>query len=158
VIFDIETTGLINEYDEIIEFAAIKVRSGLVIDKIDFLIKPKNEIPLHIRKMTHITQEMVNDAHGFLPSQKKIINLIGNEILIANNGINFDLRFLNKKLEKNNLPLIENCVIDTAQLSRAINKHLLHHRLGVIARDYGIAYDETIAHRADVDTEILFAV
>jgi DNA polymerase-3 subunit alpha (Gram-positive type) len=78
--------------------------------------------------------------------------------LVAHNGIKFDLRFINKKLEQNGLPLINNCIVDTMQLSRAINKNLTHHRLGVIARDYKIEYDEDIAHRADFDAEILYQV
>jgi DNA polymerase-3 subunit alpha (Gram-positive type) len=77
---------------------------------------------------------------------------------VAHNGINFDLRFINKKLEQNELPLINNCLIDTSQLSRAINKHLSYHRLGVIARDYKINYDDSIAHRADFDAEVLYDV
>jgi DNA polymerase-3 subunit alpha (Gram-positive type) len=35
VIFDIETTGLNNEYDEITEFGAIKVKNGMIIDEVD---------------------------------------------------------------------------------------------------------------------------
>jgi DNA polymerase-3 subunit alpha (Gram-positive type) len=35
VIFDIETTGLNNEYDEITEFGAIKVKNGMITDEVD---------------------------------------------------------------------------------------------------------------------------
>jgi DNA polymerase-3 subunit alpha (Gram-positive type) len=78
--------------------------------------------------------------------------------LIAHNGINFDLRFLNKKLEQNDLPLIKNTLIDTMQLSRAVNTGLTYHTLGIIARHYKIDYDESIAHRADFDANVLYSV
>lgn len=158
VVFDIETTGLVNEYDEIIEFGGVKIQNGNIVDRIDFFIKPKNEIPTHITQMTRISNQMVEDASPILTSLKKIINWIGDGVLVAHNGINFDLRFINKKLEQNNLPLITNCLIDTMQISKAINKHLSYHRLGVIARDYKINYDDTIAHRADFDAEVLYEV
>jgi DNA polymerase-3 subunit alpha (Gram-positive type) len=35
VIFDIETTGLNNDFDEITEFGAIKVRDNMIVDKVD---------------------------------------------------------------------------------------------------------------------------
>jgi DNA polymerase-3 subunit alpha (Gram-positive type) len=44
------------------------------------------------------------------------------------------------------------------QISRTINKHLSRHSLGVIACDYGITYDDSTAHRADFDAEVLCGV
>jgi DNA polymerase-3 subunit alpha (Gram-positive type) len=74
VIFDIETTGLVNEYDEIIEFGGIKVNNGNIVDRIDFFIKPKKQIPSHITKITRINQQMVDDAQTIVPCLKKIVN------------------------------------------------------------------------------------
>jgi DNA polymerase-3 subunit alpha (Gram-positive type) len=68
------------------------------------------------------------------------------------------LRFLNKKLEQHNLPLIKNALIDTVQVSRAVNTNLNYHTLGIIARHYKIDYDESIAHRADFDANILYSI
>ena len=39
-VIDIETTGFFPGYDEIIEFAGVKVRNGVVIEKYQTLIKP----------------------------------------------------------------------------------------------------------------------
>jgi DNA polymerase-3 subunit alpha (Gram-positive type) len=72
VVFDIETTGLINEYDEIIEFGAVKVQNGVIVDRIDFFVKPKNEIPAHITQMTRITNQMVENGTPLVTSLKKI--------------------------------------------------------------------------------------
>jgi DNA polymerase-3 subunit alpha (Gram-positive type) len=74
VVFDIETTGLVNEYDEIIEFGAVKVQNGVIIDRIDFFVKPKNEIPAHITQMTRITNQMVENATPIVSSLKKFTN------------------------------------------------------------------------------------
>ncbi|OAV63408.1 DNA polymerase III polC-type [Bacteroidales bacterium Barb4] len=146
---------MVNEYDELIEFGAIKIKNGSEVDRIDLFVKPVKGVPQHITNLTKITNEMVEDAPHIKPSLVQIKAWIGDAILIAHNGINFDLRFLNKKLEQHHLPLITNPLIDTMQLSRALNKDLVKHNLGVIARHHKIYYDEAVAHRADFDAAVL---
>ncbi|MDR2846808.1 MAG: PolC-type DNA polymerase III [Mycoplasmataceae bacterium] len=155
VVFDIETTGLNNEHCEMIEFGAIKIKNGITIDKVDWLVKPSMPIPAHITKLTNITDEMVKDCAGIVEVLKKVCEFVGDDILIAHNGINFDLPFLNKMLIKNGMPILTNIMIDTMQLSRAINIKMKRHNLGAICREYGIEYDEDIAHRADYDAQVL---
>jgi len=53
------------------------------------------------------------------------------------------------------MPLLNNPLIDTLQISRAINTQLTQHSLGTISRSFDISYDEAIAHRADFDAEVL---
>ncbi|MDE6476947.1 MAG: hypothetical protein K2L48_01960 [Mycoplasmoidaceae bacterium] len=80
---------------------------------------------------------------------------MGDSVLIAHNGINFDYRFLNKKLVQNGFEPIKNTLIDTLQLSRTLHKDLFKHTLGAICRKYKIEYSDEIAHRADFDAEVL---
>lgn len=40
VVFDVETTGLSNQYDQIIELAAVKVKDGEIIDKFERFSNP----------------------------------------------------------------------------------------------------------------------
>jgi DNA polymerase-3 subunit alpha (Gram-positive type) len=89
---------------------------------------------------------------------KKIVDFVGDAILIAHNANAFDIRFINKKLQQNKMPILTNTVIDTLLLSYAINTHLVRHNLGVVARDLKLNYDESIAHRANVDARILYEV
>jgi DNA polymerase-3 subunit alpha (Gram-positive type) len=89
---------------------------------------------------------------------KKIVDFVGDATLIAHNALNFDIRFINKKLQQNKMPTLTNTVIDTLFLSYAMNTHLVRHNLGVIARDLKLSYDESIAHRANFDARILYEV
>ena len=75
VIFDLETTGLCNENEELIEFGAIKIRNGLVYDTIDFFIKPSKKLSNFIIQTTKITNEML-DKHGIEVKEalQKILN------------------------------------------------------------------------------------
>lgn len=158
VIFDLETTGLYNEYEEIIEFGAVKIKNGVKVDEIDRFIKPGKPIPAKIVELTRITDQMLEDAKSFKQVFKEILPWIGDAVLIAHNGINFDFRFLNKKLVENGFEPLKNVMIDTLQISRAINKELYRHTLGAICRKNKIEYTDEIAHRADFDAMVLASV
>lgn len=159
VVFDIETSGLNNEFNDLIEFGAVKIKDLKIIDRIDFFIKPTKPISSYISSKTHITNEILEQQGiDLITGLNKIKEWIGNATLIAHNGINFDYRFLNKKLQQNNLPLITNPIIDTMQLSRYINSKAIQHNLGAISHLYHLEYNDDIAHRADFDAEVLTKV
>lgn len=158
VIFDLETTGLSICYDKIIEFGAIKYHQGRVIERLQFFIDPEIDIPENITAITKISNEDVKGKIKIKEALEKIIAFMGDATLIAHNGIKFDLPFLNYKLFENNMPEIKNPLIDTMQLSRAINEQIKGHSLGAICRKNKIEYNEDEAHRADVDSEFLLQV
>lgn len=159
IVFDIETSGLNNEFCDLIEFGAVKIKNLRIVDRIDFFIKPSKPISSYISRKTHITNETLQkEGIDLVEALKKIKEWIGDKTLIAHNGINFDYRFLNKKLEQNKLPLIKNPIIDTMQLSRYLNKNSVQHNLGAISHLYKLEYNDEIAHRADFDAEVLTKV
>lgn len=158
VIFDLETTGLSPYYDKIIEFGAIKYSKGKKIDEIQFFIDPEISIPENIVSITKISNDDVKGQIKIEEALKKILDFFGDSVLIAHNGIKFDLPFINCKLAEFNLPKITNPLIDTMQVSRSINEQIQGHSLGAICRKYKILYDENEAHRADVDSEFLLQV
>lgn len=45
VLFDLETTGISRNTDEVIEISAVKVRSGRVVDEFSHLVNPGKSIP-----------------------------------------------------------------------------------------------------------------
>ncbi|MDE7088479.1 MAG: PHP domain-containing protein, partial [Malacoplasma sp.] len=158
VLFDIETTGLSPYYDKIIEFGAIKYHRGVIVDRIQFFIDPEEKINEKIYSLTRISNNELDGAIKIKEALVKIKDFIKDSVLIAHNGIKFDLPFLNCKLEQLNMDLITNTMIDTLQISRAINEQISGHSLGIIARKYKISYNELEAHRADKDAEYLLDV
>ncbi|NCB32776.1 MAG: PHP domain-containing protein, partial [Erysipelotrichia bacterium] len=157
VSFDLETTGLSCFYDSIIEFGAVRIKNGNVIDRKQMFIKPPHDIPAYISLKTNITNEMVKDARPFADVYQEIIEWIGSDILVAHNAT-FDYHFLNEELRRINQPPLKNCIIDTLTMARAILPDRRAYRLGNIARYYRVAYDEEVAHRADYDAEALAGV
>lgn len=158
VLFDLETTGLSPYYDKIIEFGAVKYKNGQIIETVQFFINPEEKISEKIYSITKISDSDVENAIKIDEALIKIKDFIGDSILIAHNGIKFDLPFLNCKFEEIGLPSLKNPLIDTMQLSRSINEQISGHSLGAICRKFKLIYDETQAHRADKDSEYLLNV
>ncbi len=153
-IFDLETTGLSCKYEDIIEFGGLKVKNGEIIDRLQLFVKPTKNISTFITSKTSITNAMVANAKSFLQVSDTILAFIKDTVLVAHNA-SFDYGFLNESLRKNGLAKIDNCVIDTLDLARAIHSDRRNYRLGNIARLYRVVYDEEVAHRADYDAEVL---
>ena len=128
-------------------------------DRIDFFVKQSKPISYFISNKTHITNEVLQqhgiDIHEAL---KKIKDYVKDLTLIAHNGIKFDYRFINNKLEQYGFEPLTNPIIDTMQLSRYLNEKATQHNLGTISRGYKLVYNDEIAHRADFDAAVLFEV
>lgn len=155
VVFDLETTGLSPEYNEIIEFGAV------VFDPVtgkttrhDYLFKPKAPLKQFTIDLTNITPEMLADKKNIEEDFDKIYAIIKDSILIAHNA-NFDFNFLNVLSKRLGYGELENTVIDTLTLSRLVRPTLKSHRLGAVCKKFGIWYDEHVAHRGDYDAEVL---
>ncbi|MBP3891745.1 MAG: PolC-type DNA polymerase III [Solobacterium sp.] len=157
VCYDLETTGLSCYFDHIIEFGAVKMKNQAIVDRLQMFIKPPVPIPAYIAKKTNITNEMVKDAKPIEEAIDTILEFLGDAVLVAHNAT-FDYYFLNEELRRMGRAPMHNKCIDTLDLARAILKDRRVYRLGSIARNYRIAYDEEIAHRADYDAEVLSGV
>ena len=154
VVLDLETTGLSCLYNRMIEFGAVKIEHGIEVGRMDVLVNPGVPIPQKIIEITNITNEMVKDkplAKDVLP---KIVEFLGDAILVTHNA-DFDFSFLQEELRRNNMPLLTNPVIDTLALSRYLFPDSRNHRLGSLCRNIDVEYHEDSAHRADYDAAVL---
>lgn len=158
VIFDLETTGLSPNYNKIIEFGGIKYKNGRVVETVQFFVNPNMTLPDNVSSITKITNQDVATGLDIKEALVRIKNFFGDAILIAHNGIKFDLPFINAKMIENGFDIITNPLIDTMQISRSINETISGHSLGAICRKLKINYEENVAHRADVDSKYLLEV
>ncbi len=151
VVFDIETTGLDPEFDEIIEIGAVKIKDGIKIDTFNSLIKPEYEIDEFITELTGITNEMVENAPSIDEVLPKFMDFIKDYIIIGHN-VNFDINFIYDNLGELNIPPITNDFVDTLRISRRLIPELKHHKLSDLANYFNI--DTNGSHRALKDVEI----
>ena len=128
VVIDLETTGLMPDFDEIIEFAGIKIEDGKEVDRYNTLIKPDYEINSFITELTGITNEMLKDAPKIIDVIDKIIDFIGDSVIVGHN-VNFDINFLYDNLMFIKKKTLSNDFEDTMRLSRKLFKDFPNHRL-----------------------------
>ena len=150
---DLETTGLSQEHDKIIEFGAVKIKQGMVVDSYQTFINPKQKLSSFTKNLTNISDEDVMNAPEFKDIIGSIKEFIGNDVIVAHNA-RFDYGFLNANLKRLGMDTFHNPVIDTLDLSKMILDQRSY-ALGAICRKLGIDYDEEIAHRADYDAKVL---
>lgn len=155
VVFDIETTGLDPEFDEIIEIGAVKIKDGIKIDTFNSLIKPEYEIDEFITELTGITNGMVENAPSIDEVLPKFMDFIRDYIIIGHN-VNFDINFIYVNLEELNIPPITNDFVDTLRISRRLIPELKHHKLSDLANYFNI--DTNGSHRSLKDVEITLEV
>ena len=155
-VFDLETTGLSSRFDHIIEFGGQIMKDRTVIKSLQLFIKPPVELSAFTTELTNITEDHLKDAKLFAECVDEILDFIGDSTLVAHNA-SFDYGFLNAELERIGRKPLMNPVVDTLDLARSMMDRK-GYRLGHLARQYGITYDEDVAHRADYDAEVLAQV
>lgn len=149
VIYDLETTGISSNYDEVIEISAVKVRNGEILDEFSSLVNPGRPIPHAASAVNNISDAMVANAPSFSEVLPRFLDFIGNDVLAGHNIHSFDMKFLYRDCEKYFHQTLTNDYVDTLRLARICLPGLRHHRLGDVAGFYGIS--TAGAHRALAD-------
>lgn len=159
VIIDIETTGLMPYWDDIIEVGAIRYEHGIEVRRFSSLIKPPvcedgSYIDDYIIELTGITNEMLSTAPNIENVLSDLDSFIGNSILIGHN-VNFDINFLYDNFEEYLGKSLSNDFIDTMRLSRNLHPEEKHHRLSDLCQRYELSYSS--AHRSINDCELTYS-
>ena len=149
VVFDLETTGISHKNDEVVEISAVKVQGGKVVDEFTTLVNPGIPISPQASAVNGITDEMVADSPRFDTVLKDFLDFAGDMVLVGHNIANFDLKFIYRDSRKYFNAIPNNDYIDTLPMACRYLPELSHHRLGDIAKHYGI--DASGAHRALAD-------
>ena len=153
VVFDTETTGFnAGGADQMIEIGAVKIKDGAITDRFDELINPGRHIPDKITELTQITDDMVKDKDNEEEVTKRFLKWVEDAPMVAHNA-KFDISFLEMAMKKYNLGSFKNTVIDTLELSRALDQGFARHSLSALVKRYNVTWDEDAHHRADYDAE-----
>ncbi|MDD2489686.1 MAG: PolC-type DNA polymerase III [Bacilli bacterium] len=153
VVFDFETTGFnATSGDSIIEVGAVKLHNGKIIDQFQALINPGVTLNETITNITGITDDMLKDKDSEDIVINKFKEWIGDLPLVAHNA-KFDVSFLENAYYKYNLGELTNPIIDTLELSRALDSSYGRHSLSHIVKRYEVEFDENSHHRAIYDAE-----
>ncbi len=151
-VLDLETTGFSFRTEKITEVGIMKVKNGEVIDEFSCFVNPEKPIPQRVVEVTNITDDMVKDAETIDKVMPKILEFVGDSVLVAHNA-DFDIGFLKYNAIELGLSL-DNTYLDTLRLAKDLFPEYKKYKLGKIAENLGIKVE--VAHRAldDVDTTV----
>ena len=151
-VLDLETTGFSFRTEKITEVGIMKYKNGEVIDSFETFVNPEKPIPERVVEVTHITDDMVKDAPKIEEVFPKILEFVGDSVLVAHNA-DFDIGFLKHNASVLGYTL-DNTYLDTLRLAKDLFPDFKKYKLGLIAEKLGIKVE--VAHRAldDVDTTV----
>ena len=131
-IVDIETTGGHASANGITEVAICIHDGKKITQRFSTLVNPRMDIPVYIRALTGISNEMVQDAPPFEDVAADIYHLLHGKIFVAHN-VNFDYSFIRHHLSAAGYDLQCNKLC-TVRLGRKILPGLPSYSLGKLCR------------------------
>ena len=150
VVFDIETTGFSSTNDRIIEIGAVKIDNMKVVGTFSEFVNPERLIPLHIEKLTSISDDMVKNAPTIDVILPRFIEFCGDSVLVAHNA-DFDTSFISANAERLGIDYSYSYV-DTMGISRYLFTDMAKHTLDALCKKMKLVNEHH--HRAVDDANV----
>jgi DNA helicase II / ATP-dependent DNA helicase PcrA len=151
VALDLETTGLDIANCDLVEIAAVRVRAGQPVAEFHQLIKPRQPISPGATQVHGLTEKDLQQAPEFNQIAPDFMDFIGNDTLVAHNGIAFDFPCLRRKLKEVGR-VLTNDLYDTLPLAAQLYPEKSW-KLDALAHYFNIP--RPTQHRALEDTQAL---
>lgn len=151
VVFDVETTGLSANNNDLIQIAATKMHKGNPIAEFDEFINPGYALSDFTTQLTGITNEHVQNAKKSLYDVLVSFQAFCKDSILVAHNATFDVGFMNMNYQRNGLPIISEPVIDTLEFARNLFPDLKRYGLGQLTRKFQIGLDHH--HMANYDAE-----
>lgn len=149
VVFDLETTGFNPHKNKIIEFGAVKVKGGQVIDRYSAFVNPKVPIPLRVEELTHIRDDMVINEPEIDVRLPEFLAFAEGSVLVAHNA-EFDVSYIEENARLLGLSF-DYTYMDTVAMARMLLPLQKKFTLDAVAKTLKIQLDNH--HRAVDDAE-----
>jgi ATP-dependent DNA helicase DinG len=140
VALDLETTGLNQYEDDIIEIGAARFRDGELLDTFGTLVNPGRSVPERVTAITGIRTEDLAGAPAIHDTLPELRRFVGNSPIIGHR-IDFDLGFLSRYDIG-----IFNTAVDTYDLASVMMPTAPRYNLNSLAAQLGLDLEN--AHRA----------
>lgn len=123
IVFDLETTGFkFSEGHRIVEIGAIELVNGAVTGRsFHTYVNPERDMPIGAYEVHGLSAAFLADKPVFAAKEvaPAFLDFIGEDQLIAHNGIGFDLPFLNAELAAAKLRTLDpGNILDTLHMAR----------------------------------------
>jgi DNA polymerase III epsilon subunit family exonuclease len=153
VAFDLETTDNNIADCEIIEIGAVRVRNGVIVDRFQSLVRCRRPISPKATEVHGYRDVDLRDAPLFPAVWRQFRAFVGQDVLVAHNGIQFDVPVL-LRLARGYEGVGDLVFYDSLPLARSLSS--LSARLTDLALRYGVETGRS--HHALDDAEALALV
>lgn len=153
LVFDVETTGLDHDTDEVVQLATVAVDRGEIVDEWCTLVRPSKPIPAEASAIHGITDERVAGAPTFADLAPELARRARGRTLLGYNAAHFDAPFLRAALRRLGRPVRDTVPVDPLVWVRQIDRYVKgpgRHKLEATCRRWGVELDGA-AHDALVD-------
>lgn len=144
VAFDLETTGLSPEKDQIIEIGAVKIRDGKISGKYNCIIHPEIEVSDFIINLTGISRDMLEKGISLKEGVEGFLEF-SEDFPVLGHNVMFDYKFM-KMAAASFQHSFEKQGVDTLQVARKLLSGLENKKLETLCAHYN--YVNQAAHRA----------
>ena len=155
IVLDLETTGLMPMFDDIIEIGAIRYQNDVELDRFHSLVSVGYPLDPFIVSHTGITDAMLEGAPKISEVLPLFLDFVGGDTIVAHNA-NFDINFI----YDNALNILDrkfsNDFVDTMRIARRCALPVENHKLVTLAEYFNI--NQKVAHRSTADCETTYAL
>ena len=144
VAFDLETTGLSAQTEEITEIGAAIYKNGEILDQFQTFVNPGKPLSQRIIDLTGITDDMLADAPTIAEVLPKFLEFCGERPLAAHNA-DFDVGFIRAACHRLGIDY-EPTYIDTLIMAQNLMPELGKYKLNIVAD--ALSLPEFNHHRA----------
>lgn len=150
-VLDIETTGLHEDQDQIIELAFLKIEDGQVVDRYQTLVNPHRKIPPNITQLTGISNADIKTAPELNTVLCDLCEKVPEDIPFVGHNAAFDMKFIAAALSQCGINR-DIKFIDTASLAREAFPGMENYKLSTLIETLHLL-DHPQEHRAMSDVE-----
>ncbi|GAK56867.1 ATP-dependent DNA helicase PcrA [Candidatus Vecturithrix granuli] len=120
VVIDLETTSGDTRTTRIVEIGAVKVRDGNIVATFGALVNPEQPITQGAYQVHGISDDDVRNQKTFKELLPELLEFLGNDMLVAHNGFDFDFPILLRLYRETTGSLLPNRRFDTLPLARRL--------------------------------------
>lgn len=151
---DLETDGLNEHCNSIIEIGAVKVTQDSGILEYHSLLEYEGDLPKEITELTGISTELLKKEGRKVDTVlEEVLNYLIGTIIVGYN-IAFDLRFLNSILQRNGMETLHNPSVDLMRIIKKEKPFQKNFKLETSLQSYGIKKEQL--HRALEDAKLTY--
>lgn len=137
VVFDIRTTDLEGYQNEISEFAALRIRNGLIHESCHYLLRPNQGISRKVMSSSGIHEDELTGLSSLIECQLMIIDFFDDAVVVGHD-VSRNLSILEKELQVQ----LPHPRWDTLELARVFFPTMHHYQLSYLAEKLAFPLNE----------------